>query len=567
MGNVLSKLGDILTKKDKKLLWLLLFFSIFVSMIETIGISAIMPFLTVAMDFTKIHSSQYCMYAYNLLGCTSDVSFVLFFGIALMFFYVFRGGINIFYTYSLAKFSQGRYHFFAYRLFENYMGMHYRDFVSKNSSNLSKSIISEALSLTMLISSVLFMMSEVFVVLFIYVMMLWVNYKITMVLTSILVLNAILMIKTVSTKIKTHGDNRAELQKNFYEIINKSLSNFKFIKLQANDKNIVNEFKNASYGYAKSNVFAQTLQQVPRLFLEVVAFSLVILMVLYIVWQYQENISFLLSVLSMFVLSLYRLMPSVSRIMTSYNTILFTYKSLEIIHTDLMYDGENLGNNAIDFNEIIKLKDIDFAYETGKPILDHVEIEIKKGESIAFVGESGSGKSTLVDLIIGLYRPLKGQLIVDDEEICNDNIASWRRKIGYIPQAVYLFDGTVAENVVFGESYDEDRLIEVLQQAKIYDFLQTKEGVKTFVGEGGIMLSGGQKQRIAIARALYKKPEILVLDEATSALDDETEMQIMDEIYDISKDKTLIIIAHRLSTIKRCQKIYRIENGKIIHEK
>lgn len=566
MKNVFCKLGDILTKKDKKFVWLLLLFSIFVSMLETVGISAIMPFLSIAMNFEKIHSNQYYASVYEFFSFSSDVSFVIVFGIGLIFFYIFRGVINILYTYVLSQFSQGRYHFWAYRLFENYMQMPYQDFVSKNSSNLAKSIISEAMNLTMLISAVLFMMSEFFVVVFIYAMMLWVNYQITLVLTLILALNAFLMIKIVSVKMKTHGNERSELQRNFYEIINKSFSNFKFIKLQSNDLIILNEFKNASYGYAKSNIFAQTLQQVPRLFLEVVAFSLIIIMVLYIIWQYQDNISFLLSVLSMFVLSLYRLMPSVSRIMTSYNTILFTYKSLEIIHVELMYDGESLGNKMVNFHEAITLKDICFAYNEGKPILDHVNFVIKKGEKIAFIGESGSGKSTLVDLIIGLYRPSKGSIVVDDEEICSDNISSWRRKVGYIPQSVYLFDGTVAENVVFGEKYDEIRLVEVLQQAKIYDFLQTKEGIKTFVGEGGIMLSGGQKQRIAIARALYKNPEILVLDEATSALDDETEMQIMDEIYEASQDKTLIIIAHRLSTIKRCQKIYRVENGKITHE-
>jgi len=565
MKNVFCKLGDILTKKDKKFVWLLLLFSIFVSMLETVGISAIMPFLSIAMNFEKIHSNQYYASVYEFFSFSSDVSFVIVFGIGLIFFYIFRGVINILYTYVLSQFSQGRYHFWAYRLFENYMQMPYQDFVSKNSSNLSKSIISEAMNLTMLISAVLFMMSEFFVVVFIYTMMLWVNYQITLVLTLILALNAFLMVKIVSVKMKTHGNERSELQRNFYEIINKSFSNFKFIKLQSNDQIILNEFKSASYGYAKSNIFAQTLQQVPRLFLEVVAFSLIIIMVLYIIWQYQDNISFLLSVLSMFVLSLYRLMPSVSRIMTSYNTILFTYKSLEIIHVELMYDGESLGNKMVNFHEAITLKDICFAYNEGKPILDHVNFVIKKGEKIAFIGESGSGKSTLVDLIIGLYRPSKGSIYVDDEEICSDNISSWRRKVGYIPQSVYLFDGTVAENVVFGEKYDEIRLVEVLQQAKIYDFLQTKEGIETFVGEGGIMLSGGQKQRIAIARALYKNPEILVLDEATSALDDETEMQIMDEIYEASQDKTLIIIAHRLSTIKRCQKIYRVENGKITH--
>ncbi len=167
----------------------------------------------------------------------------------------------------------------------------------------------------------------------------------------------------------------------------------------------------------------------------------------------------------------------------------------------------------------------------------------------------------MVDIIIGLYKPKDGKIFTDDTLINDLNIKSWRSKVGYIPQSVYLFDGTVGENVAFGVDYDAKKVDEVLKKVKIYDFLKTKEGQATLVGEGGVMLSGGQKQRIAIARALYTDPEILVLDEATSALDDATEKEIMDEIYSISDDKTLIIIAHRLSTIDRCEKIYRLENG------
>jgi ABC-type multidrug transport system fused ATPase/permease subunit len=147
--------------------------------------------------------------------------------------------------------------------------------------------------------------------------------------------------------------------------------------------------------------------------------------------------------------------------------------------------------------------------------------------------------------------------------LSSKNLSSWRGHFGYIPQSVYLFDGTVGENVAFGHEIDEQKAIESLKQANIWEFLKAKDGLNTKVGESGVMLSGGQKQRIAIARALYRNPDILVLDEATSALDDETEAKIMDEIYEVAKDKTLIIIAHRLSTIRRCEKVYKIENGEI----
>ena len=142
--------------------------------------------------------------------------------------------------------------------------------------------------------------------------------------------------------------------------------------------------------------------------------------------------------------------------------------------------------------------------------------------------------------------------MIDNQELDSSNIAFWRGEIGYIPQSIYLFDGTIAQNVVFGREYNELKLINALKQASIYNFILKKDGLNTMVGEGGIQVSGGQKQRIGIARALYGDPKILVLDEATSALDSATEEVIMDEIYKVSKDKTLIIIAHRLSTIERC---------------
>ena len=525
-----------------------------------------MPFIAVATDFSIIHTNEYYLKIYNVFSFNSDVKFVTIFGILLIVFYIFRSIINLFYFYMLNKFSQGRYHFLAYRLFENYMGLPYKDFISRNSSTMTKSIINEASHLTMLITAALFMMSEIFVVIFIYGMMLYVNYKITLLLTLILVLNALLMIKTVSAKIKKVGIKSEEFQKKFYEIINRSFGNFKLIKLQSNDKDILEDFGNASLSYSNANIANKTLSQVPRLFLEAIGFGIIVFVITYLVWKYEGNISGLLAIISMFVLALYRLMPSVNRIMTSYNQILFYYKSLEIVHNDLMYDNEDLGDENISFNNEINIKNLDFEYEEGKSVLKNINITIKKGLSIAFIGESGSGKSTLVDIIIGLYKPKYGTIISDNKLIDDTNIKAWRSKVGYIPQSVYLFDGTVGHNIAFGSEYDKEKINTVLKKAKIYDFLNTKNGQDTLVGEGGVMLSGGQKQRIAIARALYIDPEILVLDEATSALDDETEKQIMNEIYDISGDKTLIMIAHRLSTLDRCEKIYKLIDGELISD-
>ena len=563
---MINKLRRILTKRDQQFFIILLLFSIFVSTIEVIGISAIMPFLSVAMDFSKIHSNEYLSWLYNYIDFTNEISFIIFFGIVLFVFYVFRSILNIFFNFLMAKFSQGRYHLIVHRLFENYMGLPYKKFVEMNSSNLTKTIITEAKGLSTFISAVLMIFSETIVIIFIYMMMLYVNYEVTLVLTAFLLINGFIMLKTVSKKIKTQGVLRAEVQKSFYEIINKSFANFKLIKLQSNDQLILNDFEKASFKYAKINIIAQTLIQVPKFILEAIAFGLIILIVVYLVYSSKGDISSTVSMLSMFVLALYRLMPSVTRIMGSYNNILFVHKSLDIIHNDLMYNNEELGEKSIDFKNEIKIENLFFEYIPRKSILNDINFTINKGTSIAFIGESGSGKSTLVDILMGLYRPNNGKILIDGISLDNTNIKQWKNKIGYIPQSVYLFDGTVEDNIVFGNEYDKEKITKCLKQAEIYDFLEKKDGLKTFVGEGGVMLSGGQKQRIAIARALYTDPEILVLDEATSALDDKTESKIMDKIYEISKDKTLIIIAHRLSTIQRCDRIYKLGNGQIINE-
>ena len=282
--------------------------------------------------------------------------------------------------------------------------------------------------------------------------------------------------------------------------------------------------------------------------------------------RWKEGIKNILPVVSLFFLALYRMLPSIIRIVGVFQGFAFYAPVPGRIEEELSYSLENLKNEKVDFSKKIEVKDLEFEYEKNTPILDKVSLSIEKGDRIAFIGESGSGKTTLVDILMGLYRAKSGKIYVDGVEINNRNLKDWRKKIGYIPQEIYLFDGTVGENVSIGHDYDEARVIEVLKQAKIWEFFKNKEGVHTKVGDAGIMLSGGQKQRVGIARALYKEQEILVLDEATSALDDNTEEQIIDELYNLAEDKTLIMIAHRLTTLKKCNKIFQLEKGKIKKE-
>lgn len=561
MREFLSKLNFLLTRRDKQFLAGLFTLSVLVSIVETVGISAIMPFISVASNPALIESTYYYKVVYEWLGFESQSMFIVAFGILLIGFYVFRGVFNLFYTWLLSRFSFGRYHLLAYRLFENYLSLPYKEFAQRNTAHLNKTIVTEAHNLTLLLYYGLLLISEAVTIFLLYLLLVWVNWKITLVLTLLLGVKALLLTRTLAKAVAYQGSKRSLKQSEFYELISSALGNFKMIKLFSNEKELLQRFGKASYGYSHSNIVNNTLAQVPRSVLETIGFSVLIAVVVYVVFKYNDATA-VIPMISMYALALYRMLPALNRIISSYNGMVFYKKSLDAVHKDLSYPQEEEGSDPVEFQKEIRLERVSFSYG-DKQVLGGISLSIHKGEKVAFTGQSGSGKSTLIDMLVGIYKPQEGRILVDNTEITNNNILSWRKKIGYVPQQVYLFDGTVAENVAFGREYDESRVIEALKKANIYDFLLTQSGIQTRVGEGGILFSGGQKQRIGIARALYDDPEVLVLDEATSALDSETEARIMDEIYAAAADKTLLVVAHHSSGISECNRVYRIAGTQI----
>ncbi|WP_144653621.1 ABC transporter ATP-binding protein [Campylobacter coli] len=563
---MLKKIFFILSKEDKKFLFSLLLFSVFISFIESFAISLVMPFITLASDFSYFDKNKYLIQLKDYLALPV-FEIIVYFGLVLIVFYVLRALLNSYYFHLLARFSKGRYHAIAYKVFAKFLNTDYENFTQKNQSEILKSITGEVYNLSTMISSFLLMMSEIFVVLLLYTLMLLVNYKITLFLSLFMIINAFILIKVLSPIVKKAGLKREEAMKNFFEILNTNLNNFKLIKLKTKEDGVLNLFKTQSEIFARANITNESVSAMPRIYLEGVGFCVLVFIVVFLVFKNQSDISGILATISIFVLALYRLMPSANRIITSYHDLLYYRSSLDIIYQILKQKEESLGEEKIDFDKELRLENLTFGYKDKKNLFTCLNLSIKKGEKIAFIGESGCGKSTLVDIIIGLLSPREGRVLLDENELNMKNVKNYRQKIGYIPQNIYLFNDSIAKNISFGDEVDEEKLQRVIKQANLEHFVKNlPQGVQTKVGDGGSNLSGGQKQRIAIARALYLDPEILVLDEATSALDTESEARIMDEIYKISKDKTMIIIAHRLSTITRCDSIYRLENGKLFKE-
>ena len=220
------------------------------------------------------------------------------------------------------------------------------------------------------------------------------------------------------------------------------------------------------------------------------------------------------------------------------------------------------------YNEI-NLNQVTFTYPDKKKLaLNNISLTIKPNTSVGFVGISGSGKSTLIDVIIGLIQPISGEVLIDGTSLNKQNLRMWQNKIGFVPQSIFLTEGTIAENVAFGIPKDLINYAHVdkaLKLSNLEEFvLKLEKGIHSSVGERGVQLSGGQRQRIGIARTLYYEAEVLVFDEATNALDGITEKNIMDAINNFIGKKTIIIIAHRLKTLQKCDQIFMMDEGCII---
>lgn len=561
--SMIALLRRMFTRRDKKIIGVLLVASILVSMIETVSISVLMLFISLATNFDLALNNYYFNRLYLMFGCKQPSQLVIIFGIGLIVFYSFRLLLNAFHIYYMNKFSQMRQYYFSCRLFNRYLSYEYKNIIDKDSATLSQVIFSYTSCLTLIISAFLTIFSEIFTVLCIYGMLFYVNWKMTLVLSAMLFVKVSIVVILFSKRISFAGKKSLHYSVLSSKIFNESYWNYKFLKLVSSDQLLKERFDDARYQFARANSINALWQGLPRFLLETIGFFVLIAIIVYVVFMY-NTATFALPMISMYALAFYRFMPSVNRIVMAYNQIVFNKDVLEPLDEYLKAEYEKLGNEEISFNHSIELKHVSFSYKKGSEVLCDASLTITKGLRVGFVGSSGAGKSTIADIVMGFFKPDNGQLLIDGVPITHENVKQWRSKIGYIPQSIFLVSGTVAENVCCGRPYDEIQVIDVLKRAQIYDFLMTKDGINTIIGEGGINISGGQKQRIAIARALYGNPELLILDEATSALDTKTEEEIMNEIYSIHRDKTLIIIAHRLSTIERCDVIYTIDDKRLV---
>ena len=399
-----QKIRYLITRRDKFILLFLLIATFFLSMIETIAVSIIMPFITFASNPNMIFQNKFTKYIYEKIGFESTLNFMITFSVLMISFYIFRSFYNIFYSYCLNRFAFRKYHFFAYRLFCKSIELNYIDFVSKNMDKIRQNIIQEALKVSQYMQQLLVMCAEIVTMVLMYALLLVVSWKMTIVLTIILIINVILITKTVSKSIQKQGVVNVETGEKVLRIISKTLGNFKIIKLKGIQKNVLLDFDNVSKSRVDSEITYQTLVPLPRFILETIGFSMLIGAVTYILILYNDA-SAVIPIISMYALALYKILPSLNRILQSFNMMKYYKTSLEVIYEDLTYHIEYEDDEYINFEEKIELENINFEYIDNRPVIKDFNLTINKKDKIAFIGESGSGKSTLIDIIIGIYKP------------------------------------------------------------------------------------------------------------------------------------------------------------------
>jgi len=565
---VFFQFWNLLERKEKFYVFILFTLMLFSACLELIGIGLIMPIIVLLSRPELMVQNKYFKILKQIINPSSNNNFILIICFIIIILFILKNSFLALQNYIQAKFIFKKGADISNKLFKKYILAPYSFHLENNSGELIGILhLCAALCQSTLMPGMI-ILTELIIVISIIFMLLFTSTVITLSFLGITILIGTLFFLPFQNVNYKLGKKRLELEIAVNKISLQGLKSIKDTKILNIEDFFLQQYNNIQK--EKSKVFAclTFLNNFPRFFIE--AFVIISGMgALIILLTLGKNIGSIILLISLFTVSLIRLMPSMSRIQYNISIIKQIEATFDVIQNDIQNISEE--NKVKELSEIsfknkIKIKNLTFSYKKElHQLFRNFNLEIPHKSSVAFVGPTGSGKTTLVDIILGLIKPNSGEILVDGVNI-EKNLLSWQKKIGYVPQFIYLLDDTIKSNVAFGisqDKIDDKRVRECLATAQILNFVESlPEGLNTVIGENGIRLSGGQRQRIGIARALYHNPEILILDEATSSLDNDTEKAVIDALKILHGKLTIIIVAHRLTTVQNCDKIVEIKQLK-----
>lgn len=572
--NLFKELNYLFDRKLKLKFVGMVFVVLFGAVAELCGVYVILPVVELAADPEAVQTNRYCRWISNITGISDSRSIMIVLICCIIALYILKNVYLSFQAYAINSYSKNTRLHFSTKLMEAYMKQPYSYFLNKNTAEILRSVNADCNNMYTVVVSILQVISQGLTSVLLIAGLLLSSFWMTMVVTGLLSLCALLIILVLQKKMRSLGQEYQRVSAGIIKTVRQAFEGIKEIKIMNKERFFIEDYRSVYKSATSIELVYNLMSYIPKYLIETVMVG-GILLYLAVVVAGGGNIGALLPQLSLLAVAAFKLLPSVNALYTNYGNMMYDKASVDLIYHDIR-EVQDVTDEAVVGTEVEKLcfkkeitiDSLTFAYDnTDKNILENISFSIEKGKSVAFIGESGGGKTTLVDNILGILKPQKGRVLVDGVNI-NEIMQSWHRDIGYIPQTIFIMDDTVRRNVAFGvrnEEIDDAKVWEALKEAQLEDFVKTLEhGLDTEVGEAGMRLSGGQRQRIGIARALYHSPDILVFDEATSALDNETEKEVMAAIDALHGSKTMLMIAHRLTTIENCDHVYRVENKELI---
>ena len=572
---ILKKIFFLLNKRERKRWYLLLVMIMIMAFFDLLGVASVMPFITILTNPEIIESNNLIFNLYQFLkkfGIQSNEQFLFIVGLLVFLLLLFSLFFKALTIYAQMRFCHLREYSIGKRLIESYLQQPYSWFLSRNSSDLGKNILSEVNQvISNGIGPMMILIVHSAVTFAIMSLLIFVDYKLAISTFCTLGIAYGLIYNFNRSMLKKIGLLRVEANLSRFKTVSEAFGAIKALKVKGIEKIYVNRFSKPANRYSKYQASAVAIQVIPKYAIEAIAFGGIILVILYMIAR-GDSFDNAIPILALYAFAGYRLMPALQAIYGAITKLRFAGPSLDILHNHIKnFKNTNYQKNEIiSFKHSISLKEVQYYYpKSQSPALDSINLDIQLGSVVGFIGSTGSGKTTAIDIILGLLEPSDGNLMVDNKIINFNNKRSWQNKIGYVPQLIYLTDDAILSNIAFGletNFIDVKAVEEASRIANINEFInnQLPDKYQTRVGEGGVRLSGGQRQRIGIARALYNKPDVLILDEATSALDNDTESEVMRALHEIDRNLTIIMVAHRLSTLKKCDKIFIFDDGKVV---
>ncbi|MAV05486.1 hypothetical protein CBE37_01500 [bacterium TMED277] len=566
--NTFIKLKMILEKKEYNKMYFFLALSFLAMLLEILSVGLIIPFLNslvsgeISLDIFKI---------FNFIEGLS-INYII---TILIVVYSFKAIFLTFFTFLQSKYLAGIRAGLSNKLFKLYINRSYDFHLKNNTSKLIRNV-GETNLIVLVIKAMITFVNEFLVMFGISLFIIIFQPKISFFVIIILSLIGFLFYKTVQGKMRFWGKIRQESTGNLLKIQNESFRLIKEIKILNRAKHIFEKFFSNNDKIVQSEFKHSFISSLPRLWLEWLVIVTFLSAVSFMVLD-GKNLSEIIVVIGVFTAAAFRIMPSLTKIMNSIQAILYQQvvlntvseqvQSLSKANLDHPTDKKDISSKR-DFS--LKVENLGFSYNNSKTVFKEINLQFDKGKIYGICGPSGSGKTTLINLILGFLQPLKGKILFNEENIFN-NLRSWRNNIGFVPQEIFLFDGTIKENILLYLPEKEINTIDLdnsIKNANLDEFINSSDkGLDTGIGEFGDKISGGQKQRVGISRAILSKPKVLILDEFTSSLDTKTEEKILNEITFLKKDRIIIIISHRLSTLNLCDEIFKFDKEKLIQTK